>query len=422
MWIAAIIGAVAGGIGSSLSKTEASRARRKQRKLLAANMAFYQGIWDDYKTKYGGIEDKLISEAEKGLDYKRFAGIAQADIAGAYDRSREIGERRMAGFGLTPSGGGYEQNLRNVDIDEAKSIVGARNRARQYVTGENFRRRQQVLNFGAGLRNAAMGGISASNLNLANLYGAEAARSGAAADAYAQGAIGNLGTAIGAMSTGTEAPAGGTQPISDQQTQGSRNYLQGWQGFNNKKDWMGQYYGGDSGVKHYAEGGLVEGIVERVAGFLPPRNVDKTVEMQNRYRQYNIEAQTTGQPVASWGDWVTAQGYQLDSGDQVQEMPAQTVEPIQQYACGGKVDGKHKYADGGAVSQGLTPRNMAYADGGQVTGPPGVDKVPAVVDGKKPARLTSGEYVMSHDAVMHHGLKRLDAMNTEGKEAAMGAT
>ena len=85
-WIGAIIGAVVGGIGASGEKTAASRARRKQRKLMAENMAFYQGIWNDYKTKYGGIEDKLVAEAEKGLDYKRFADTAQADVAGAYDR------------------------------------------------------------------------------------------------------------------------------------------------------------------------------------------------------------------------------------------------------------------------------------------------------------------------------------------------
>lgn len=546
MWIAAIIGAVAGGIGASSSKTAASRSARKQRKILLQQMQFYQSIWADYKKKYGSLEDKMIGEVKRGLSYQRFTDAAQEDVQSGFDRVKDIGQRRMERYGLTPAGGGFEQNMRNLDSLEAKTVAGARNRARNYVTDTNFNRRVSALNFGSSLRSAAIGGIGNASFNLAGLYGADAARQGAASNEYAQGAIGNLGTAIGAMFDNN----GGKQntrfgPINDQQTQNSKNYMQGWNGFTptSKKGWLGDYYGGDSGVKNFAKGGLVEGIVDSVAGYLTPRNADKTVQMRNLYKQYNIEAQTSGQPVSDWGQWLNQQGYELTQDGQVMPMEAPAtpqneamkeglfrVDPLYRdltpeeaqrlaseqaaaeastekipvrnvfgYNNGGpeqrealsnsfptekiknsnlidegklQIDKKTEYLtreeiqdkiqalkqaqqnnigfrnggpvdayvpdvgevpaynDGGTVdayahTAGATP---AYAAGGpiasglsamspnQVTGPGGVDKVPAMIDGKRPAKLSSGEFVMSREATMHHGLKRLDAMNDEWKK------
>ncbi len=447
-WIAAIIVGVVGVAGASFSRSDASKARRKQRKLIAGQIQFYQSLWDDYKKKYGAIEDKMIKEVKQGLNYKRFADTAQEDVQSGFDRAKNIGQRRMESYGLTPAGGGFEQNMRNFDAEEAKTVAGARNRARNYVTDTNFNRRINALKFGGSLRVAAMNGLTGASGNMARLYGDEAARLGRASDEYAQGAIGNIGTAVGAMFNDSGGQQNQQQPINNQQSQSSQNYLQGWNGFNprSNKDWLGAYYGGGSGVQNYAKGGLVEGIVDAVAGFLPPKNADETIKMRNLYKQYNIEAQTSGQPVADWGQWLNQQGYELTQDGQVAPMEAQPEtqapqENIMQrglaFRDGGSVDayahtvGKMPaYNDGGTVDAyahtvGATP---AYANGGpiatgltamspnQVTGPGGIDKVPSVIDGKTAAKLSSGEFVMSREATMHHGLKRLDAMNDEWKK------
>ena len=47
-----------------------------------------------------------------------------------------------------------------------------------------------------------------------------------------------------------------------------------------------------------------------------------------------------------------------------------------------------------------------YEEGGEVDGPGGIDKVPAM--------LTDGEFVMSRGAVQKYGVAQLEAMNAAG--------
>ena len=78
----------------------------------------------------------------------------------------------------------------------------------------------------------------------------------------------------------------------------------------------------------------------------------------------------------------------------------------------------YKYAGGGGVNVNLiTPTNNIFGysgggspavsvDGGEVEGPGGIDKVPAM--------LTAGEFVMSRGAVQKYGLQELESMNASG--------
>jgi len=78
----------------------------------------------------------------------------------------------------------------------------------------------------------------------------------------------------------------------------------------------------------------------------------------------------------------------------------------------------YKYAGGGRVNVNLiAPTNNIFGyseggspavsvDGGQVQGPGGIDKVPAM--------LTAGEFVMSRGAVQKYGLQELESMNAAG--------
>ena len=51
-----------------------------------------------------------------------------------------------------------------------------------------------------------------------------------------------------------------------------------------------------------------------------------------------------------------------------------------------------------------------YADGGEVSGTPGVDNVPALIDGSQPAAISSGEYVIPTDVVKAKGTEFFDKL------------
>lgn len=97
---------------------------------------------------------------------------------------------------------------------------------------------------------------------------------------------------------------------------------------------------------------------------------------------------------------------------------------VPRYCSGGKVKG---YADGGEIkkdsnmsaspSTGLAARwisdyqaKSSYANGGEVSGAPGIDNVPALIDGSQPAKISSGEYVIPTDVVKAKGTEFFDKL------------
>lgn len=79
---------------------------------------------------------------------------------------------------------------------------------------------------------------------------------------------------------------------------------------------------------------------------------------------------------------------------------------------------KVRFAEGGNV--------MTYASGGRLvdpkkTAPKGTDTVPAAIDGVQPARLDSGEYVMTKKAVKNAGgPKAMDKLHAQLKRGGIG--
>jgi hypothetical protein len=79
----------------------------------------------------------------------------------------------------------------------------------------------------------------------------------------------------------------------------------------------------------------------------------------------------------------------------------------------------------------MTAQSAASSRGGPVHGPGGGldDAVPAVIDGKQPAKLSSGEYIIPSDAVSHlgdgstaQGIRQLDGMVNRVRTARTGTT
>lgn len=326
----AIIGGIVSGVAGHNSSKKAGGMDKKMRRLLAMQFNFHKGIWDEYKTKYGPLEDKMISEVSKGLDPVVFADKAQTDIATAYDRAKGMGERRLTRYGVDPTEGKYQRALGRMDLDEAKSVAGGRNKARQWVNDTNFGRRLSLMNYGGGLRASALAGLNGASNNMANYFGNQSKLYGTAAAGLTQSAVENLSNA----------------------------------------DYSSLFSSDDD--QEYADGGVVDNRVTRAGD---------TIKARMQYKKYNTDAQTSGETPLTWEEWLAQRGRSLDDQQLV----------------------KQNYADGGQVG------NIIDNDSGRVIdGPPGVDQVPAVIDGQTPARLTQNEFVVPADVVMHKGVEHFE--------------
>lgn len=134
----------------------------------------------------------------------------------------------------------------------------------------------------------------------------------------------------------------------------------------------------------YAEGGLVRG-----AGYGGAPAAPAVLDEINRYRQYAVGAKSLGLPVISLEEF-------LNVGDGGRSMQQPT--------------GALAFANGGLVPEDGDPRSV----GGKVVVDPDpqapIDSIPAVIDGQRPAKLDSGEFVIPADVVMHFGTDKLNKM------------
>lgn len=128
----------------------------------------------------------------------------------------------------------------------------------------------------------------------------------------------------------------------------------------------------------YAEGGMIGAI-----GATPQQD-----PMTARYGQYVHAAMQAGvQPLPV---------------EKFVQLLAATQAKMQQAPAGAQPGQPQGYAAGGAIE----------VEGQQVLGP-GTgksDSIPAIIDGKRPAALSTGEFVMPVEAVQHFGLDRLTKM------------
>jgi hypothetical protein len=143
---------------------------------------------------------------------------------------------------------------------------------------------------------------------------------------------------------------------------------------------------GDDGVERKAEGGMI--------GAMGPQGSPQQNPIAARYGQYIQSAMQAGVqplPLEKFTDLLMRTQMQL------QQAPAQA--PM-------------GYAEGGAVD----------VDGKLVLGP-GTgksDSIPAVIDGERPAALSTGEFVMPIEAVKFFGLQRLNKMVEAARKGQQG--
>lgn len=86
-----------------------------------------------YRTYGYGIQDKLFKEAEEAggaADVERQAGLAIGDVKNAFGIQAEGNKRQMQAYGIDPTSGRYQGQVKANDVMEAATTAAAANKAR----------------------------------------------------------------------------------------------------------------------------------------------------------------------------------------------------------------------------------------------------------------------------------------------------
>ena len=118
------------------------------------------GLEDDYITSLqaqgipqqaADAQSLFLQDARDGVDVQGRMGLAQADVTagyqGAMDQER-LGQSRM---GLDPRSGASQAGLRDLQLQQAGDVAGARTQARHQAEEDQFRRRYTAAGMGLGI-------------------------------------------------------------------------------------------------------------------------------------------------------------------------------------------------------------------------------------------------------------------------------
>ena len=186
-----------GGItGSRSSRKEAKKARELQE----AMFAFERQRYNDFKSKYGDIENQLVADAKKGViaDLDGVTSRAAADVATQFGNAEESRLRNMQRMGINPNSGRADalasRNAIAKSLASAGNITAGREAERRNAEQQTWNRRSGVAQFGAGLMQNAASGMN----NAMNAMASTAAQQSANQASQAGALFGAAGQLAGA--------------------------------------------------------------------------------------------------------------------------------------------------------------------------------------------------------------------------------
>lgn len=329
-----------------------------------------------YQDYYQPMQIKMSEIAMEGTEDRteQVTRDAATRVSQEFERSKEITRRNLSRAGVRPDSGRAAGGERQAGLAEAATRAGEVNRAR-----EGEQQRQETSNF--------------------NMLGAATGRAPAPYAPTQQGGQAGLNPNQTAAMIGNANTAAGNSALTSANAAGLK-----YKTYENIASGVGQ--------------GISAGISSGAFNFggSSPSNA------------YDMGQAQTGTAFAP-GSSAEFDAFK-DGG------------LVPRYCSGGKVK---RYADGGKVERDNRQDNAAveeakentgligfaarwiadhqkrlteaerkakgnYADGGMVQGAPGVDNVPAVIDGQEPAKISSGEYVIPTDVVAAKGTEFFDKL------------
>ncbi|UJS26290.1 hypothetical protein [Thiothrix winogradskyi] len=197
------LGAAAGGIVDGLSaNSTAKKASAAQNAMMAEQTRLYgqqadmgQHFFDQYKDNYEPLALSQLRAAQTGVDPNYYAGLADSGVVQNQGLALQSAQRNLERNGVAPTDGRWLAMQNQNALALSGSRAAAQNQARQGALELNWNRRNQQVDYGAGLVNRGSGMMAdaASGFDgMGRAYGAQA--SGAASTAgYEFGTIaGNL--------------------------------------------------------------------------------------------------------------------------------------------------------------------------------------------------------------------------------------
>ena len=247
-----------GGLSSSKSS---KKAQKEANAIARETLNFNKQRYNDYKTMYGGLEQQLVNDANKGViaDLGGVTSRAIGDTATQFKNQQAAQLRAQQRMGINPNSGRAESMARQSGIAQALGTAGNittnREAERRNAEQQTWDRRAHVNNLGINQMNMSANDVNSANTQLMNNYNNTAAQKAQQAGAFFGAAGGIAGQYLGGLSaakTGTSPQAFGmgvdnisplrsainpTAPMPKPQANAFINQIQGGLNLNN----MGGY-------------------------------------------------------------------------------------------------------------------------------------------------------------------------------------
>jgi len=179
----------------------------------------------------------------------------------------------------------------------------------------------------------------------------------------------------------------------------------------------------DQPIQGYAEGGLVQPAIPGQQPAMP-----QEAQMRQLYMQYAQGAEQRGIPAVPFGTFIELATPQQPSQPYGAMGFAEggLVPSTLRFAEGGMIPG---FEDGGGVAAGGAPTAGATPGGAMPTNDASgrmvidadpnaqTDSIPAIIDGRIPAALDSGEFVIPEDVVRFVGVQKLQKLIEQAKSS-----
>lgn len=155
---AAVLGAAnsmgAFGGGGSGAQNEATSIAQEQINLANVEQQQSTGLYNRYMDTYVPLQNQYITDVQNANTENSpdaAANRAMADVQASSNNENQQLTRQMAGYGINPASGRFQNALRLNALGTAGQMAGAANSARQYAVNENLARLGVIANMGNGL-------------------------------------------------------------------------------------------------------------------------------------------------------------------------------------------------------------------------------------------------------------------------------
>lgn len=206
---------LAGGLAGSKSS---KKAQKEANAIARETLNFNKQRYNDYKTMYGGLEQQLVNDANKGViaDLGGVTARAIGDVATQFTNAEEAQRRSQQRMGINPNSGRADSMGRQMGLSKALAMAGNittnREGERRNAEQQTWDRRSYVNNLGINQMNNAFNGVNSANTQLMNNYNNTAAQKAQQAGALFSAAGNIAGQYLGGLSaakTGTSPQAFG---------------------------------------------------------------------------------------------------------------------------------------------------------------------------------------------------------------------